>query len=42
MNTFFDRKGSKKCTWKSPNGETKNEIRFILTNKLNTVKNVAV
>ena len=38
MNTFFDPKTNKKWTWKSPNGETKIEIDFILTNKLNTVK----
>ena len=41
MNTFFDHKVSKKWTWKSPNSETKNEIDFILTDKLNTVRNVA-
>ena len=34
MNIFFDHKASK-------NDENKNEIDFILTNKLNTVKNVA-
>ena len=42
MNTFFMRKASRKWTWKSPNGETKNEIDFILTDRQNTVKNVAV
>ena len=40
INTFFNRKASKK--WKSLNGEIKNEINFILTNRLNTVRNVAV
>ena len=40
MNTFFVRKASK--MWKNPNGETKNEIDFFLTNKLNTVKNMVL
>ena len=30
------------CTWKNPNSETKNEIDFILTNKLNIVRNVVL
>ena len=42
MNTFFDHKVSKKWMWKRQNGKTKNEIDFILTYKLNSVKNVAV
>ena len=42
MSTFFDRKASKNWTWKSSNSETKSEIDFILTHKLNTVKNVIV
>ena len=29
-------------TWKSQYGETKNENNFIFTNKLKTLKNVAV
>ena len=42
MTAFFYRKASKKWTWKSPNGQTKNEIDFILINKLNAIKNVTV
>ena len=41
MKTFFHRK-ARKWTWKTPNGETKIEIDFIPTNKLNTVKNAAI
>ena len=40
MDTFFYIKESKKWTWKSSNNETRSEIDFILTNKLNTVKNI--
>ena len=40
MNTSSYGKTSKKWIWKSPNAETKNEIDFILINKLNTVENV--
>lgn len=32
-NTFFKKRKSKKWTWKSPNGVTKNEIDYIPTNK---------
>ena len=42
MNAFFDRKTNKKWTWEIPNGETKEDIYSILTNELNTVKNVAI
>ena len=42
IDTFFYCKASKKWTWKISKGETKHEIYFILTNKLKTVKNVAV
>ncbi|XP_026318756.1 uncharacterized protein LOC113229400 [Hyposmocoma kahamanoa] len=33
MNTFFTKKPHRKWTWQSPNGMTKNEIDFILTDK---------
>jgi len=42
MNTFFKKKASRKWTWRSPNGTTKNEIDFILTNKPTIVKDVSV
>uniref|UniRef100_A0A914W9X3 Endonuclease/exonuclease/phosphatase domain-containing protein n=1 Tax=Plectus sambesii TaxID=2011161 RepID=A0A914W9X3_9BILA len=31
-NTFFQKRAGRRWTWISPNGETKNEIDFILTN----------
>ena len=40
-NTHFKKKKSRKWTWKSPNGVTKNEIDYILSNK-NIVLNVDV
>ncbi|MEE4247402.1 MAG: reverse transcriptase domain-containing protein [Kangiellaceae bacterium] len=40
-NTHFKKKKSRKWTWRSPNGETKNEIDYILSNK-NIVLNVDV
>ena len=42
MNTFFKRKPTKKWTWKSPNGETFNEIDYILASKTALIKNVSV
>lgn len=33
MNSFFKKKPNKKWTWQSPDGNTKNEVDFILTNK---------
>ena len=32
INTLFDNKASRKLTWKIPNGETTNEIYFMVTN----------
>ena len=42
MNTFFQKKANRKWTWKGPNGITKNEIDFILTNRSDIVKDVTV
>lgn len=42
MNTFFNKRKNRKWTWKSPNGETKNEIDFILTANPGIVENVEV
>ena len=33
MNSYFNKKSSRKWTWISPNGKVKNEIDFIITNK---------
>ena len=42
MNTFFNKKENRKWTWRSPNGETKNEIDFILSEKASIIKDVTV
>ena len=42
MNTFFLKKINRKWTWRSPNGETKNEIDFILSDKKHIIKDVTV
>ena len=41
-NTLFKKADKRKWTWRSPNGETKNEIDFIMTNKRETVLNTEV
>lgn len=42
MNTFFKKPIQRKWTWKSPDGKTKNEIDFILTNKKKYCTDVTV
>ncbi|KAK8777926.1 hypothetical protein V5799_020732 [Amblyomma americanum] len=42
MNTFFRKRENRKWTWKSPNGEIKNEIDFILCAKTGIIQDVAV
>ena len=42
MNSFFTGKAQRKWTWASPDGVTKNEIDYIITNRKSTVKNVTV
>uniref|UniRef100_A0A914W5Q0 Metalloendopeptidase n=1 Tax=Plectus sambesii TaxID=2011161 RepID=A0A914W5Q0_9BILA len=39
-NTFFQKRAGRRWTWISPNGETKNEIDYILTNRLQIVQDV--
>ena len=41
-NTFFEKKPQRKWTWRSPNGETKNQIDFILTNRGEMILNTEV
>lgn len=40
LNSFFKKKTNKKWTWISPNGNVKNEIDFILSNKPHFFKDV--
>lgn len=42
MNSFFKNKTTRKWTWISPNGKTKNEIDYIITNKPKIFNNVTV
>ena len=42
MNTFFCKRESRKWTWRSPNGEHKNEIDFILCDNPGVVQDVEV
>lgn len=42
MNTFFKKAEHRKWTWISPDGRTKNEIDFIITDKKQTVTDVTV
>uniref|UniRef100_A0A914WF55 Endonuclease/exonuclease/phosphatase domain-containing protein n=1 Tax=Plectus sambesii TaxID=2011161 RepID=A0A914WF55_9BILA len=41
-NTFFQKRAGQRWTWISLNGETKNEIDFIFTNRLQIVQDVTV
>lgn len=42
LNSFFKKNVARKWTWISPNGVYKNEIDFILSNKIKTFNNVSV
>lgn len=42
MNTFFKKAPHRKWTWSSPDGVTKNEIDYIITNKREIVNDVTV
>ena len=37
MNTQFQKKAGRRWTWRSPDGNTKNEIDYIMTDKPSTV-----
>ena len=39
MNTHFQKKAGRKWTWRSPDGNTKNEIDCIVTDKPSMVTN---
>ncbi|CAG9840644.1 unnamed protein product [Diabrotica balteata] len=42
MNSFFNKKPQRKWTWIIPNGNTKNEIDYILTTEKTIIKDVTV
>ena len=42
MNSFFQKKEHRRWTWISPDGQTKNEIDFIISNKKEVVTDVTV
>ena len=42
LNTFYKKPNTSKWTWRSPDGKTKNEIDFILSNSREGVRNVQV
>ena len=42
MNTQFQKKAGRRWTWRSPVGNTKNEIDYIITDKPSMVTNVTV
>ncbi|CAG4922110.1 unnamed protein product [Colias eurytheme] len=42
MNSFFKKKTQRKWTWQSPDGQTKNEIDFIITDKKRIFRDVSV
>ena len=42
MNTQFQKKAGRRWTWRSPDGNTKNEIDYIMTDKPSIVTGVTV
>lgn len=42
MNSFFKKQLQRKCTWRSPDAMTKNEIDFIMTDKRRIFRDVSV
>ncbi|KAI8434265.1 hypothetical protein MSG28_012359 [Choristoneura fumiferana] len=42
MNTFFRKKSKQRWTWRSPDGVTKNELDYILTNLYKNVQDVQI
>lgn len=41
-NTFFRKNPQNRWTWRSPNGSTKNEIDYILSNRQNSISDIQV
>ena len=42
MNTHFQKKSGRRWTWRSPDGRTKNEIDYTMTDKPSMVTDVTV
>ena len=42
MNTLFQKKIERRWTWRSPDGKTKNEIDYIMTDKPNMITDIRV
>ena len=42
MNTHFQKKAGRRWTWRSPDGNTKNEIDYIMTDTPSMVTDVTV
>ncbi|CAB3228197.1 unnamed protein product [Arctia plantaginis] len=42
LNTFYNKKISRKWTWISPNGSYKNEVDYILSNNFRVFKNISI
>ena len=42
MNTQFQKRAGRRWTWRSPDGNTKNEIDYIMTDKPSMVTDVTV
>ena len=42
MNTLFQKKIERRWTWRSPDGKTKNEIDYVVTDKPNMITDVRV
>ncbi|XP_069985524.1 craniofacial development protein 2-like [Penaeus vannamei] len=40
-NTFFKKRDGRRWTWESPDRKTQNEIDFIVTDKLNIIKDIS-
>lgn len=41
-NTFFEKRSNRKWTWRSPDGNTRNQIDYILTNNIHMIHDVDV
>ena len=42
MNTYYKKRSSRRWTWQSPDGNTKNEIDYIITNRVTIFRDVRI